>query len=78
VDGVTNPERLRIMFDLIKYIIDAPLHIETKDDIRSHFNFLRQAFLDWNYLKLDDPKFEKQKTKIINLVKQKANVKENV
>jgi len=78
VDGVTNPERLRMMFDLVKYIIEAPIHIETKDEIRSHFNFLRQAFLDWNYLKIDDPKFDKQKTKIVNLVKQKADVKENV
>lgn len=78
VDGVTNPERLRMMFDLVKYIIEAPVHIETKDDIRSHFNFLRQAFLDWNYLKIDDQKFDKQKAKIVNLVKQKTDVKENV
>jgi V/A-type H+-transporting ATPase subunit A len=73
VDGVTNPERLRTMFDMVKYIIDSPIHAETKDEIRTHFNFLRQAFIDWNYLKPDDPAFEQQKTKIMNLVKQKAH-----
>lgn len=78
VDGVTNPERLRLMFDTIRYIIEAPVDIETKDDIRSHFNFLRQAFIDWNYLKLEDAKSEKLKAKIINLVKQKSRVEENV
>jgi V/A-type H+-transporting ATPase subunit A len=54
------------------------VNIDLKDDIRSHFNFIRQAFIDWNYLQMDDPKFEKQKAKITNLVKQKINVKENV
>lgn len=78
VDGVTNPERLRIMFNMIKYVIESPVYIETKDDIRSHFNFLRQAFIDWNYLRLDDTNFETQKSKIKNLVKQKAHAKENV
>jgi V/A-type H+-transporting ATPase subunit A len=78
IDGVTNPERLRIMFDMVRHIIEAPAHMDVKDDIRSHFNFLRQAFIDWNYLKLDDPKFDSQKSIILNLVKQKANVEENV
>jgi V/A-type H+-transporting ATPase subunit A len=78
VDGVTNPERLRMMVDMVNHIITSPVHIDTKEDIRSHFNFLRQAFIDWNYLSLDDPKFDKQQSKIINLVKQKAHAKENV
>ncbi|TGV04850.1 V-type ATP synthase subunit A [Flavivirga rizhaonensis] len=78
VDGVTNPERLRLMFNMVKKIIDTSVHIETKEDIRSHFNFLRQAFIDWNYMKMDDSNFDNQKSKILNLVKQKAHVKENV
>ena len=56
-----------------RYIIETPVNIETKEDIRSHFNFLRQAFIDWNYLKPDDAKSEKQKAKLINLVKQKQS-----
>jgi V/A-type H+-transporting ATPase subunit A len=77
IDGVTNPERLRMMFDMVTHILDAHVLIDSKEDIRSHFNFLRQAFLDWNYLKLDDPKFETQQSKILTLVAQ-AHVEENI
>ncbi len=78
VDGVTGPERLRLMFTLVKEIIDAPVSIQGKEAIRSHFNFLRQAFLDWNYMALDDEKFEKQKSKLTTLVKQMGYVAENI
>jgi V/A-type H+-transporting ATPase subunit A len=78
VDGVTNPERLRLMFEMVKKIIDAPVGLQRKEKIRTHFNFLRQAFLDWNYMAPDDEGFEKQKTKLLNLVKKMAHVAENV
>ncbi len=78
VDGVTDPDRLRLMFDMVKEIIDAPVAIEGKEAIRSHFNFMRQAFLDWNYLQLEDEKFEKQKSKVLTLIKQFGYAKENV
>jgi len=78
VDGVTNPKRLRLMFEMVKKIIDAPVGLQGKEKIRTHFNFLRQAFLDWNYMAPDDEGFEKQKTKLLNLVKKMAHVAENV
>ncbi|MBS9462613.1 V-type ATP synthase subunit A [Flagellimonas sp. 389] len=78
VDGVTNPERLRLMFNMVKEIIDAPVTIQGKEGIRSHFNFMRQAFLDWNYTQLKDEKFEKQKSKLLKLVKQMGYAEENV
>tara|TARA_R110002049_G_scaffold1113_2_gene8209 strand:- start:15354 stop:17099 length:1746 start_codon:yes stop_codon:yes gene_type:complete len=78
VDGVTNPDRLRAMYDMIRDIIDTPVGITGKTEIRSHFNFIRQAFLDWNYLKPNDEAFDKQKTKLITLVKKKQHVAENV
>lgn len=78
VDGVTAPNRLRLMFDMIKEVIDAPVEINGKQEIRSHFNFIRQAFIDWNSMKMDDEGFEKQKSTILHLVKQGAYVKENV
>lgn len=78
VDGVTTPERLRLMFDVVRQIIDAPVEIKGKEEIRSHFNFIRQAYIDWNSLRMDDAEFETQKSKILNLVKQGADVKENV
>jgi V/A-type H+-transporting ATPase subunit A len=78
VDGVTNPKRLRVMYDMVKDIIDTPLSINGKTEIRSHFNFIRQAFLDWNNLALDDEAFHKQKIKLVTLVKQKQHASENV
>jgi V/A-type H+-transporting ATPase subunit A len=78
VDGITNPKRLRIMYDMVKDIIDTPIGINGKTEIRSHFNFIRQAFLDWNNLALDDEAFDKQKIKLITLVKKKHYASENL
>ncbi len=78
VDGVTSPERLRVMFDMVWKIVESPVSIKGKDQIRSHFNFLRQAFIDWNTMRPDEAGYEKQKHKIINLVKQGTHVQENV
>lgn len=78
VDGVTNPERLRLMFNMVFDILDAPVNLHGKDEIRTHFNFLRQAFLDWNYMSVKDENFEKQQTKLINLVKQRTHAKEDL
>lgn len=78
VDGVTDPDRLRLMFDMVKEVIDTPVSIKGKEEIRSHFNFIRQAFLDWNYMKPNEDGFEKQKTKLVNLVKQHEHAPKNV
>lgn len=78
VDGVTNPERLREMFDMVWKIVDAPVGIKGKGEIRSHFNFLRQAFIDWNTMRPAEEGFEKQKHRILNLIKQGTHAQENV
>jgi len=78
VDGVTHPDRLRMMCDMVKKVLEAPVVIEGKEGIRTHFNFLRQAFLDWNYLKPDDERFEKQQKKLLTLIKQMGHVTEDV
>ncbi len=78
VDGVTSPERLRAMFDLVWEIVGAPVVCKGKDEIRSHFNFLRQAFIDWNTMRPDEDGFEKQKKQIRNLIKQGSHAQENV
>jgi V/A-type H+-transporting ATPase subunit A len=63
---------------MVKKVIDTSLNLKGKEDIRSHFNFIRQAFLDWNYMRPDEDGFEKQKTKLLNLVKQHEHAPENV
>jgi V/A-type H+-transporting ATPase subunit A len=78
VDGVTKPQRLREMFDLAWKIVSTPVGIKGKDNIRSHFNFLRQAFIDWNTTRQDEADFDKQKHRILNLIKQGTHGQENV
>ena len=78
VDGVTNPERLRNMFDLVWKIVDSPVDIKGKEEIRSHFNFLRQAFIDWNTMREEEEGFKKQKNQILKLIKQGIHAQENV
>jgi V/A-type H+-transporting ATPase subunit A len=78
IDGVTRAERLREMFDVLKEIVNTPPAIKGKDDIRSHFNFVRQAFLDWNQMKTDDESFDKQRKILLNLAKQKQHATEDV
>ena len=78
VDGMTNPERLRMMFDMVWKIVESPVAIQGKDNIRSHFNFLRQAYIDWNTMLPDEEGFEKQRHQILNLIKQGSHAQENV
>ena len=78
VDGMTNPERLRMMFDMVWKIVETPVGIKIKSGIRSHFNFLRQAFIDWNMMRLDETGFEKQRNQILNLIKQGTHAQENI
>ena len=78
VDGVTNPERLRNMFDMVWKIVESPVTIKGKEEIRSHFNFLRQAFIDWNTMEPGEKGFDKQKNQILNLIKQGSHAQENV
>ncbi|MGA9269532.1 MAG: V-type ATP synthase subunit A [Lutimonas sp.] len=78
VDGVTHPERLRQMFNMIKDVIDAPVEIKGKEEIRWHFNLIRQAFLDWNYIEPDHEDFENQEKKLFNLIKQREHASEDI
>ena len=78
VDGFTSPDRLRIMFDMIWKIMHTKVAIEGKKDIRSHFNYLRQAFIDWNTSPIENESFKKQKIQILNLIKQGQHDSENV
>jgi V/A-type H+-transporting ATPase subunit A len=78
VDGVTNPDRLRVMFDMVWKIVQFPVNIKGKDEIRSHFNFLRQAFIDWNTMRPDDNSYEKQKNQLLNLIKLREHAEENL
>ena len=56
----------------------ANLARKGKEGIRTHFNYMRQAFIDWNNIAMDDENFEKQKSKILNLIKKGENDTEDL
>lgn len=78
VDGVTTPDRLLQMYELVHEMSRTPVSIKGKEEIRSHFNFLRQAWIDWNAMRSDDIEFGRQRSKILNLIKQGMHAKENL
>ncbi len=78
VDGVTNPERLHLMFDVLQEVLEHPVSLKDKEQIRSHFNYIRQAFLDWNYTPVDHPDFDVQLERIREIVKQQMYATEDL
>lgn len=48
VDASVSPERQGFLFRQIMEVLTAELNLDTKEDVRSWFNKLRQTFLDYN------------------------------
>jgi len=66
------------MFNMMRQVIDTPIEIRGKEEIRWHFNLIRQAFLDWNYMRPDEDSFENQRTLLVNLLKQTEHASEDI
>lgn len=49
IDSSPEVERQTYLFRKLLTVLGSSFAIETKDDARSCFNQMRQAFLDWNY-----------------------------
>lgn len=64
VDGATDAERQRYMFDRIYKVLDGKFSLPDKDAARSYFLGLRQMFMDLNYLAMDTPEFRDQEEAI--------------
>ncbi|MFQ3579477.1 MAG: V-type ATP synthase subunit A [Bacteroidales bacterium] len=78
VDMMTTPDRLKKMFAMVKNIIESPIKISGKDKIRTHFNYLRQAFIDWNQISENDKAFTEKEKQILILIEQGKNDTQNV
>ncbi len=48
VDAAVSVERQRYIFDLLFEILGAELSLESRGEVRSYFNQMRQKFLDYN------------------------------
>lgn len=72
VDATVSVERQIETFDVMYDILMTSYELSDKKEVRSFFNQLRQAFLDWNGTAQDSPDYEKRKSELVSLYKAKA------
>ena len=72
VDFAVVPERQKESFDILYDILMSDYDIASKSDARVFFNQLRQAFLDWNGIALDDARFAQYREALVNTYTQKV------
>ena len=72
VDFAVVPDRQRESFDILYDILMSDYDIASKSDARVFFNQLRQAFLDWNGIALDDERFAQYREALVNTYRQKV------
>ncbi|MBR1918105.1 MAG: V-type ATP synthase subunit A [Spirochaetales bacterium] len=72
VDAAAPVERQQDTFGVMHDILMSDYDFEEKNEVRSFFNQLRQAFLDWNGVPQNSPEYEKMKSALIALYKGKV------
>lgn len=68
VDAATGAERQKHVFEKVVGVLNKEFEFESKDNARSFFHNLRQAFIDWNYKEFDLQSFKDQEAKINQLL----------
>ena len=68
VDSYCSEERQKYVFNLLSDLLVAKSAVTAKEDARSFFNQLRQAFVDWNYLAWDSDEFRAKEAEITELL----------
>ena len=71
VDGAVGEDRQKYIFELLYKILTAKYNIQQKNQARLFFNEVRQKFLDWNAVKMEDPKFKQIEKELANLYQGK-------
>jgi len=71
VDASVTPERQGFLFKQIMDVLTAELDLDTKEEVRSWFNKLRQTFLDYNSSGWESDDFKSYDKEINNLIADK-------
>jgi V/A-type H+-transporting ATPase subunit A len=71
VDAAVSPTRQRHIFEIIFQVLGGEFDVESKEDARTYFNRLRQAFLDYNGKVWDTPEFKKAEKEVISIMEEK-------
>ena len=53
-------------------VLMAKFNIDSKKDVRAFFNEMRQKFLDWNSVQIDDERYAKYEKEINDLFSSKV------
>ncbi|NLZ64616.1 MAG: V-type ATP synthase subunit A [Lentisphaerae bacterium] len=64
VDGACGAERQKYTFAKLVQVLEKKFDFVDKDEARSYFLHLRQAFIDWNYAPWDSEEFRKAEAAI--------------
>lgn len=71
IDSNVTVERQEYTFKRVLTVLGTDFNLETKDEARSFFNSLRQAFLDWNYSEWKSGKFDEAEKRVETLYASK-------
>ncbi len=64
IDGATDEERQKHVFDLLIKILEVKIHFTNKEETRKFFNETRQLFIDMNYTKFGTEEFKNYEKQI--------------
>ena len=73
-DATTPVERQKIMFDVVEKALCADYRFEGKDETRTFFMGLQQAFIDWNDKAMDTPEFASLRDNLLERINEVAKV----
>lgn len=71
VDGAVTEDRQKYIFEILFEILTAKYNLQNKNQARLFFNEMRQKYLDWNSVKMDDPRFKQIESELEALYKEK-------
>ncbi|MFA7183336.1 MAG: V-type ATP synthase subunit A [Victivallales bacterium] len=73
VDGATDKERQRYVFDKVIMVLNTQFDFSDKDQARRYFLELRQIFVDWNYAAMGSDGFKKLEAAVDAKIKEHSN-----
>lgn len=70
IDGFTSMERQIHVFNILRFIVNTQMKIDSKQEAREFFDKFRQKMLDWNYSKWNSQSFKSIESDIITMVNE--------
>jgi len=78
VDGATSTDRQQYVFKKAHDILVHEFKLQAKNEARTFFNKLRQLFIDWNYIDMQDDHFKAKEQEINKLIEEYSGDAEGI